>query len=218
MALVVFPGGPGIQITFNDAEVVPLTDFYHQPFTQSDLSALGPKDRALLDASAWWAYQREFRAGDSVVSIATHILTKEMPTWTMQSFWWHDKADAGPFASDRPDIPPSQSPTTWRNYLMVSEYGIPYLGAPSQLPAHFNPYIELVSHPVQTNCRNCHQRAAWPRGGLGMTPFAQYQLSSDDPGLLTLLKPQDPIFQSLLLLDFQWALSDRALPPTGSPP
>ncbi|WP_163994971.1 hypothetical protein [Pyxidicoccus caerfyrddinensis] len=206
-------GAPLAPIQFKDAKVVPLTDFFHQTFSKEALDALSPQDRAILDASAWWAYGREFQAGDAVVSIATHILTKEMPKWTMQTFWWHDDADSGPYASDRPSIP--QVPPTWRNYLMVSEYGIPYLGAPSQLPAHFNPYIELVSHPVETNCRNCHQRAAWPRGGLGMSPSAQYQLSAGDPGLLTLLKPTDPIFQSLLLLDFQWALSDRALAPTA---
>jgi hypothetical protein len=204
-------GNPLEPIVFKDAKVVPLTDFFHQTFTQESLEALGPEDRAILDASAWWAYGREFQAGDSVISIATHILTKEMPTWTMQTFWWHDSPNAGPYASDRPSLP--QVPPTWRNYLMVSEYGIPYLGAPTQLPAHFNPYIELVSHPVATNCRNCHRRAAWPRDGLGMSPYAQYQMPEGDPGLLTLLKPTDPILQGLLTLDFQWALSDRAYVP-----
>lgn len=202
-------------ITFNDAQVVPLTAFFHQTFAQNDLDGLSPQDRAILDASAWWAYGREFRAGDSLVSIATHIFTKEMPSWTMQTFWWHDRADAGPYASDRPNIP--QAPTTWRNYLMASEYGIPDIGSPTQLPVRFNPYIELVSHPVATNCRNCHQRAAWPRKDLGMSPFAQYQLPYEDPGLLTFLKSDDPIFQGLLLLDFQWALADRALAPTSPP-
>ncbi|NPC74076.1 hypothetical protein HPP05_30405 [Corallococcus exiguus] len=35
--------------------------------------------------------------------------------------------------------------------------------------------FELVSHPVATNCRNCHQRAGWPRAHMGRTPFAAYK-------------------------------------------
>lgn len=208
-------GNPMPPVVFNNALVVPLTNFFHQTFSEADLDALDSQDRAILDASAWWAYGREFEAGDSVVSIATHIFTKEMPTWTIQTFWWHDNANVGPYAANRPSIP--QVPPTWRNYLMASEYGIPDLGSPNQLPIRFNPYIELTSHPVATNCRNCHQRAAWPRSKLGMSPYAQYQLQSADPGLLTLLKPSDSLFKSLLLLDFQWALSDRALAPTVAP-
>ncbi|NPD27997.1 hypothetical protein [Corallococcus exiguus] len=74
--------------------------------------------------------------------------------------------------------------------------------------------FELVSHPVATNCRNCHQRAGWPRAHMGRTPFAAYQVEpiKDDPGLLANLQPDNPILKGLLLLDFQWALSDRAIP------
>ncbi|MFP2896492.1 hypothetical protein [Corallococcus sp. 4LFB] len=215
--------GPGTQHfprVFNDARVVPLADFYHQTFTAQDIAALSSHDQALLDASAFWSYGRSFAPGDSIVSIATHIFTKEMPTWTMQSFWWHDAPDQGPYASDRPEIPSSQAPETWRHYLMVSEYGIPDVSDPASLPAHFNPYIELVSHPVATNCRNCHQRAGWPRANMGRTPVAAYQVTpiENDPGLLANLQPDNPIFKSLLLLDFQWALSDRAIPlPSPAP-
>ncbi|RKI36562.1 hypothetical protein D7Y27_27990 [Corallococcus sp. AB004] len=74
--------------------------------------------------------------------------------------------------------------------------------------------FELVSHPVATNCRNCHQRAGWPRAHMGRTPFAAYQVEpiKDAPGLLANLQPDNPILKGLLLLDFQWALRDRAIP------
>ncbi|MFY0579998.1 hypothetical protein ACN28S_42270 [Cystobacter fuscus] len=161
--------------TFEDAKVVPLSDFYHQTFDDQALAALSGNDRAILNASAFWAYGRAFQAGDSIVSIAMHILTKEMPTWTMQSFWWHDAPDWGPYSSDRPEIPSTQTPDTWRHYLMASEYGIPEAGDPTRLPVRFNPYIELVSHPVATNCRNCHIRAAWPRKSMNIQPSAAYR-------------------------------------------
>jgi hypothetical protein len=205
-------------VTYKGARVVPLSDFYSQRLGEADLAALGPADRALLDASSYWAYGREFRPGDYLVQISLHIITREIDAWTFQSVWWHDKADAGPYAADRPNIPPAKAPGPWRHYLMVSEYGIPDASRPENLPVAYNPYIELAAaHPVATNCRNCHVRAAWPRHGAG-TPSASYQ-AAGGPGALVDLKPDDPILDGLTRTDFQWAVSDRAIPvpASGSP-
>jgi hypothetical protein len=207
-------GQPMQPRVFESAKVVPLDAFFHQTLTREDLDALTANDRAILDTASYWAYGEPFTDDDIIVSIAMHIFTKEMPAWTMQSLWWHDQPDQGPYAADRPDIPPTQAPPAWRHYLMVVEDGIPDARDPTQLPAHFNPYIELVIHPVATNCRTCHTRAAWPRRSTGLTPFSGYQFTpvSEDPGLTANLSWRDPIFQSLLMLDFQWAIADRAIP------
>lgn len=77
-------------------KVVPISAFYHQRFTQADLDALTPADRAILDAAAYWNYGRLFEVGDYIISIALHINTKELPYWTLQSLWWHDQPDGAP--------------------------------------------------------------------------------------------------------------------------
>lgn len=201
----VTPLGP---ITKN-AKVVPISKFFSQQFTQTDLDALSPADRAILDAAAYWNYGRLFQPGDFLISIAMHINTKELPYWTLQSLWWHDQPDEGPYAKDRPDIQPEKALGPWQHYLMVSEYGITEKPGGDTLFIAFNPYIELAAaHPIATNCRNCHIRAAWPRAGLG-TPSASY-LAKDGPGELAVLTPQSPIFKDLMLLDFQWAIADQA--------
>jgi hypothetical protein len=207
-------GNPMQPVVFESADVVSLDAFFHQTLTQADLDKLTPNDRAILDSASYWAHGAPFEEGDIIVSIATHIFTKEMPAWTMQSLWWHDRPDQGPYAADRPDIPPDRAPPAWRHYLMVSEYGIPDPRDPTQLPVHFNPYIELVIHPVATNCRTCHTRAAWPRKSTGMTPYAGYQFTpvSEDPGLTANIGLDNRILESLLTLDFLWAMSDRAIP------
>lgn len=195
-----------------DAKLVSISDFYHQRIDARTLAQMDAADRAILDAAACWLYDRPFRAGDLLASTAMHINSKEIPQWALQSLWWHDEPERGWFASARPDIPPSKAPGPWRHYLMTIEYGIE--AAPGLLPVAFNPYIELAAqHPIETNCRNCHMRAAWPAGGRTPTPptTASY-LADGGPGPLADLGDDDPVFDGLMRLDFQWAISDRALP------
>ena len=61
--------------------VVSVNDLYHRQMSQADLNKLALCDRALLDASAYWAYNRAFQPGDYLVLIAMHIMTKEQPDW-----------------------------------------------------------------------------------------------------------------------------------------
>lgn len=193
------------------ARIVPIKDFYHHRIDAAELAAFDANDRTILDASACWLYNRPFQAGDYLVSVAMHINTKEIPGWALQSLWWSDEPDKGPYAANRPAIAPEKAPGPWRHYLMTLEYGIP--ASPGMLPVAFNPFIELAAaHPIQTNCRNCHTRAAWPRSGV-ITPdpaqTASYE-AQGGPGALADLKPDNPIFSKLMRLDFQWAVSDRA--------
>ena len=195
-----------------DAKLVSVNDFYNHKVDAKELAGMDPRDRAILNSSACWLYNRPFQAGDYLVSVAMHINTKEIPTWALQSLWWSDQPDQGPFAANRPDINPQKGPGPWRHYLLTVEYGID--ASPGMLPVAFNPFIELAAaHPIQTNCRNCHTRAAWPRNGLSITPpptaTASYE-AKGGPGALVDLQPDDPVFQHLMRLDFQWAVSDRA--------
>lgn len=192
--------------------LVPVERFYHRRIDAAELARMGGKDQAILNASACWLYNRPFQAGDYLVSVAMHINTKEVPDWALQSVWWSDTPDQGRFAADRPAIAPEKAPGPWRHYLLTLDYGIE-TGARS-LPVAYNPYIELAAgHPIQTSCRNCHTRAAWPPHGFTGRPvpsvLASY-LAQGGPGPLADIKPDDPIFKELMRVDFQWAVSDRA--------
>ncbi|MCA1614099.1 MAG: hypothetical protein LC800_08095, partial [Acidobacteria bacterium] len=189
--------------TYLLAEVVPVDQFYS---IKPDLSGLGDCDKAILDASAYWAYKREFRQGDHLIVIAMHVMTKEQPDWTFQSVWWHDKPNFGPYAKDRPNIPAGKAPGPWRHYLMTSTYGNTTAPGGRKLPVAYNPYIELAAdHPVKTNCMNCHHRAAWPH------KLSSYLATGPNaPDALDKFKMDNRIFDGLLTLDSMWAISDRA--------
>jgi len=201
-------GAPFGPVTW-EAEVVPLESFYRRSLSLADLRALAPRDRALLDAAAWWAYGRVFEPGDWLVSVAMHITTRERPGWTFQSLWWHDRPDRGPYAADRPDLPVAAAPGPWRHYLMTSTCGIQaelVPGQPARWPVAYNPFIELaLGHPIDTSCIACHARAGWPAGSGG----ASYD---DGPGRLDARPSGDPYFEGLLRTDYQWAIPDRATP------
>lgn len=194
-------------ITYRSAKVVPVESFYHFRFSQEALNKLSACDRAILDASAYWAYKRPFQAGDYLVLIAMHIITKEQHYWTFQSVWWHDQPDKGPYATQRPNIPPEKAPGPWRHYLLTSTYGITQLKNPKKLPITYNPYVELAAgHPIRTNCMNCHHRAAWPHDN------SNYEaLGPHTPDALDVFTMDNPIFKGLLTVDSMWAMSDRAV-------
>ena len=192
------PLGP---ITYDNAKVVGLSDFYYKQLSMAEFSALSKRDQLLIDASFYWAHGRMFEDGDYLVSIASHIITKEMPRWTLQTAWWSPDPNAGDFAKDRPTISSAKGP--WQHYLMTLDDGIPDADDPKKLPIAYNPYIELAAdHAVDTNCRNCHFRASYPNG--------QY-LAKGGPGPLAVIVPDDPIFKGKLRTDFLWTIPDRAV-------
>jgi hypothetical protein len=217
-------------------QVASVNDFYHRQLNQAELNALSVCDRALLDASAYWAYNRAFEPGDYVVLIAMHIMTKEQPEWTFQSLWWQPDADnsskCGRYCGDRPTIP---GDTTFQHYLLTTTYGTiqqtpppppahPNYYSPQGaiLPVAYNPYIELAaSHPITTNCMNCHHRAAWPplasmnKPDEGRTS-SYLQDSPGSPNVLETFQWDAPIFNGLVKLDAMWAVSDRAGYPAGA--
>lgn len=222
-----------------DGQVVGLERFYGKTYTQADLDAFSACDRAILDASAYWNYNRAFQPGDSLVMIAMHIMTKEQTDWTFQSAWWHPDALACPgnfrFCRNRPASVPGGD-TTWKNYMMSTTYGktqdsgnpnyyVPPGTVRPTWPVAYNPYIELAaSHPITTNCMNCHHRAAWPPTtpqtkpdkGRSSTYLQQSPANPNPLEIFNVVDPNhpqvqpDPIFNGLTMVDSMWAVSDRA--------
>ena len=190
---------------YRGAGVVGVDRFYNW---QPKLATMAPCDRALLDQSAYWAYGREFRQGDHLVLIAMHVMTREQPEWTFQSFWWHDKPDYGPYASGRPDIPAAKARGPWRHYLMASTYGMLDRPGGKSWPIAYNPYIELAAdHPIRTNCMNCHHRAAWNK--------ASYE-APGGPDALQAFTYGNKIFDGVMRTDSMWTVASVQPNPTAA--
>ncbi|XOV79985.1 MAG: hypothetical protein ACFHVJ_03275 [Aestuariibacter sp.] len=144
-------------ITSNSPDVYPAQQFMHLQVSRETLeTAFTDTDRALLDQATVWAYGDEsngFEAGDFLIVVAMHVLTKEIDTWAFQSVWWSPMDDkladcpvtsynncfgqAGAYSatdqrySGLNDATISQLDslvgTTWRdNYLLTDSYGIGY--------------------------------------------------------------------------------------------
>lgn len=187
-----------------------LDRFYFHRVTEKDWQRFDDADKAILNAASFWASNQPFEVGDYLVTVAMHVNTKELPSWTLQSVWWSDTPDAGPYAAHRPQLPQAQGP--WRHYLMTDSYAVPP-NAKGELDIAVNPYIEGVIHPVATSCRNCHVRAGWPESPFSKPPqkgFASYQ-NPDCPGLLEYLTPSSACLKPVTLTDYMWIIPDRAV-------
>lgn len=191
------PWGPN---KYRNVRVVPISNFYYKQISKQEYDSFSTYDRVLLDASFYWVHKRLFEPGDYLVAVASHIVTREIGQWTLQTVWWYDRPNDTIYSADRPDIPGAIGP--WRHYLLNIEYGLTTHPGTNELPITYNPYIELASHPVVTNCRNCHIRAAWPNGQYMQTP---------GPDALANIGPDDPtLFSGKLRTDFLWTIPDRA--------
>lgn len=190
------------------AEVVGLDRFYHHKVTEADWAMFSEADKAILNAASYWLYDAPFKPGDYVATVAMHVMTKEVPTWTLQSVWWSAAPEAGPYARNRPDDLKATGP--WRQYLLTEANT--YKGnADGQLAKAVNPYIEGVIHPIRTNCRNCHVRAGYPGGGDGKPADGTTGYSNANcPDLLAALTPENSCFIGVSLSDFAWIIPDRA--------
>jgi len=212
-------------VQYQNVEVHTLDEFYHWQVSKEEWKAMSAVDKAIISQSSYWAYGEDFQPGDYLVLVAMHVMTKELPTWTFQSFWWDNttQAQGSKFASQRDTVTSPPMPTAYASYLMTSTYGMNAKRVnPAEWPVAFNPYIELAAaHPIQTNCRNCHQRAAFPNPsqkealGASIENYATYLLpNAGDPNTLDTLNFENAVFDSLLLVDFLWSIGDRVNPPT----
>lgn len=191
------------------ALVYGLDRFYFHKVTQQDWDNFNDADKAILSAASYWLSNKAFEVGDYLITVAMHVNTKELPSWTLQSVWWSDEPDKGIYAANRPAIPQAQGP--WRHYLMTDSYAVPP-NAKGKLDIAVNPYIEGVIHPIATSCRNCHVRAGWPEGNT--KGKASYQ-NPDCPELLAYLTPKSQCLAPLTLSDYLWIIPDRAVAPVS---
>lgn len=191
-----------------NAQVYGLESFYYHKITQADWDSFDQADKAVLTSASYWANNQPIGVGDYLVTIAMHVNTKELPSWTLQSVWWSDTPDEGIYAENRPELPQAQGP--WDHYLLTDSYAVP-ANADGKVDIAVNPYIEGVIHPIATSCRNCHVRAGWPTGKTAGT--ASYQ-NPDCPGLLDDLTPESECLKGLTLTDYLWIIPDRAVDDT----
>jgi len=159
--------------------------------------ASGVNSDGLLSQMAQAALGRPLQAGDFAALVATHMTTKEIDNWVWATFWWHDRPDEGPFASDRPGLVAG----VWRNYLMAASYDLNLPREADGSPhVAFNPWLEARfpngghGGGVVSNCMNCHNRASYPN--IDFKPI--YRGNPD---------PQDKAFDAgRLRTDFLWSI------------
>ena len=193
------------------ATVYGLDDFYFHKVTKAYWANFNDKDKAIIMTSSYWANNQPFKVGDYLVTVAMHVNTKELPSWTLQSVWWADdeeinKAD-NPYGKNRPVLPNAQGP--WQHYLMTDSYAVPPNNK-GEMDIAVNPYIEGVTHPVATSCRNCHVRAGWPTAPDHNAGPASYQ-NPDCPELLAYITQETACLKTLSHSDYLWIIPDRAI-------
>jgi hypothetical protein len=191
------------------AKVHGLQSFYHHRVTQADWDSFDAADKAIINAASYWLSNQPFGVGDYLVTVAMHINTKEIPSWGLQSVWWTDQPDSMPYAANRPANLKATGP--WNHYLLTEAYGIPEKGNAQRLPVATNPYIELVTHPVGTNCYTCHARAGWPSSFKAMSVGVTSYQNPGCPDLRAPLNPKSTCLAPYTLTDFQWIIPDRAI-------
>jgi hypothetical protein len=114
------------------------------------------------------ALGRSLKAGDYIALVSANMMSREINDWIWGTFWWHDRAEQGPFSAGRPPA----LKAVWRNYLMQAAFDtaspIALDGGPH---IAFNPWLEGRfpdgghGSGITSNCMACHQRASYPQIG-----------------------------------------------------
>lgn len=204
--------GPDMMPTVEQkATVYGIDSFYSHKVTEEDWANFNDKDKAIINASSYWANNQPFQAGDYLVTVAMHVNTKELPSWTMQSVWWADDEELSkpdnPYGKNKPVLPKAQG--AWQHYLLTDSYAVPP-NDKGEMDIAVNPYIEGVIHPIRTSCRNCHVRAGWPTAKDHRAGTASYQ-NPDCPELLGYITQETACLKTLTHSDYLWIIPDRAI-------
>lgn len=194
------PAGETANVSLNDvakpnSRVVPLANLYHFQISQAELP------------SVVQALGQDAEVGDYAALVALHYTTKEIPDWVWATFWWHDRPDDGPYATDRA----SEVAGVWRNYLMDVAFSMDtpreFDGTPNSI---YNPWLEAgFLNGMSSNCMTCHQRAVWP-----LPPAPPPERRPWLPVTLGSMQPNNPFFNNATKLDFFWSV---ALESTNTP-
>jgi hypothetical protein len=210
------------------AEVVPLSRFYAHTLTNPE-DVADARIFMNMHSSAQDEQERFItnpgqtpELDDTIVLLAMHVTTKEIDSWTFQTFWWSPHPNEGRFARDRtPNVKPP-----FTNYLMCAAYSTVTPKEPEGTPPIcFNPYLETdlgptkpyrfrgVTYPpdpmagTRSNCMNCHRLAGFPA------------IQPDNPGAASLGRvfndgyrsPADPYFDRLVKTDFLWSIALKSV-------
>jgi hypothetical protein len=211
-----------------EAPVVGLDRFYtYRLSDRADVASVAAFLRVLSSGQEQEQMVADFgqapELGDYIALMAIHTTTKEIDSWTFQTFWWTPFPDRGRHADDRPDSVPG----VWRNYQMCTAWDMETTQEPDGSPhACFNPYLESDLGPTRpyqvgdqtfppdplaghrSNCQTCHARAAWP--SVSTDPYTANYGRVFNTGYLA---PNDPYYAGLLKTDFLWSLIFHSLPP-----
>jgi hypothetical protein len=188
--------------------IVSVDDFYHIVLTARDTADFA---RQLEDARARGdegyladadSIRRVLRPGNVALLVGMHVITKETPDWTWQTFWWSNDPVRSALGRDRP----RSIPAPWSHYDMDVAYMMTRIA--------YNPYLETNLGGrlpdstewtgVRTNCMSCHRRAAWQP--LGDTSFATP--SYGPAGVVS--GGDSSIFAGFVKTDYLWSIAGRA--------
>jgi hypothetical protein len=166
------PGNCLVQ-TGRAAPVVSVTEFFSRPIDSVNAAAL----RVVLGSSPGAAA----KAGNVALLVGFHVISKEVDSWSWNTFWWEPKQYRnGPLSKGRPNL---EAP--WSNYVMnasLNEAQLPKLDSQgkcdvSGIGAVYNPYQEaalptgdpmticgkhVALGGLASNCRSCHSLAGYP--------------------------------------------------------
>jgi hypothetical protein len=155
-------------------------------------------------AASTIALGRAIRPGDILILVAANLATKEILNWVWVTFWWHDHANRGSFAAQRP----SNLRAEWRHYLMQVAFDSDKPLEPDGQPhVCFNPWLEGRfpdgghGGGMVSNCLACHQRASYP-------PINFLPVTRGPPD-----RAGDPAYApSRLRTGFLWSIALHAVP------
>lgn len=175
------PDGETAEVTFAGralrARVVPLARFYHRALAT---------DGEVRTARVVVGQDDVVARGDFVALVALHLTTKEIPEWTWATWWWHDRADTGPFAAGRP----AELAGWAASYRMDATLSA---DAPCM-----NPWLEArFPGGLASSCASCHQRAAF-----GAREFLPVPTAATPPS--------DAYFAGKVTTDFLWSIALEA--------
>jgi hypothetical protein len=180
-------------------------------FFSMKLTPLGPANQAALQVilSRNTRLAGAVQSGNQVLLVGFHVISKELRTWSWNTYWWEPAEYRTGVLADRP----MKMGQPWDNYVMNStldEAHIPpsLVARKCNVGAIYNPYQEAALQNdspeaeavcgqtgktlggLASNCRSCHSLAAYP---------------SDGKPLVTLQTPAD-YFKDRTRTGFLWSL------------
>jgi hypothetical protein len=203
-------------------EVVSVNDFYHFPLTPADFTASNdPLNGAVVFPNNPLT-DSGFAPGDFAILVAMHVASREVPSWTWQTFWWTIDTPAIP----KPIDARIQAPFNHYQTAVAYSFTQDGLNTPSSLPTLcFNPYLETgfgnstFVYPgqlgIESTCISCHRAAVWPAIAPASAPSG-----SVNPGYVSngIINPGDPyLFSGQTKTDFLWGPQNNVPTPAPTP-